>query len=327
MQADWNQTNTSAVDYIKNKPTIPSAQVQADWNQNDTSAVDYIQNRPFYQVSAEELIGSVTASGSMVQFQLSKPLVDGNTYKVIKNNSTEISVVANDNGSNMIMLLIEDYHIVFYDPNHQVAQSPNNAFYSGYNDNTAYKIYNPPEVVKLPSAYLDGFLIQKGTGVYSNIFNDYSHNSASGDYSHSEGYNTTASGYNSHSEGNSSTASGVYSHSEGLNTTASGRASHSEGDGTIANHNGQHTFGQYNIADSSTASAESRGTYVEIVGNGTGNNSRSNARTLDWSGNEQIAGTLRIGSTSTGGALLKFESNALKVSFDNGTTWKTVTLS
>ena len=46
VQSDWNQNDSAAVDYIKNKPTIPSAQVQSDWNQNDTEAVDYIKNKP-----------------------------------------------------------------------------------------------------------------------------------------------------------------------------------------------------------------------------------------------------------------------------------------
>lgn len=45
-QADWAQTDSSAVDYIKNKPTIPAAQVQSDWNQTDNTQVDYIKNKP-----------------------------------------------------------------------------------------------------------------------------------------------------------------------------------------------------------------------------------------------------------------------------------------
>ena len=37
IQADWNQTDNTALDYIKNKPTIPassgtSTQIQADWD-------------------------------------------------------------------------------------------------------------------------------------------------------------------------------------------------------------------------------------------------------------------------------------------------------
>ena len=46
VQADWNQTTTTAADYIKNKPTIPAAQIQADWNQTATTSLDYIKNKP-----------------------------------------------------------------------------------------------------------------------------------------------------------------------------------------------------------------------------------------------------------------------------------------
>lgn len=44
VQSDWNQTDTTADDYIKNKPTIPAAQVNADWNAN--SGVSQILNKP-----------------------------------------------------------------------------------------------------------------------------------------------------------------------------------------------------------------------------------------------------------------------------------------
>lgn len=45
-QANWTQKDSTAADYIKNKPTIPAAQIQADWNQTDTTAKDYIKNKP-----------------------------------------------------------------------------------------------------------------------------------------------------------------------------------------------------------------------------------------------------------------------------------------
>lgn len=38
---------------------------------------------------------------------------------------------------------------------------------------------------------------------------------------------------------------------------------------------------------------------MEIVGKGTGNSARSNARTLDWSGNEVLAGKLTVGTSPT----------------------------
>lgn len=44
IQSDWNQSNTSASDYIKNKPTIPAAQQQSDWNAS--SGVTAIANKP-----------------------------------------------------------------------------------------------------------------------------------------------------------------------------------------------------------------------------------------------------------------------------------------
>ena len=136
---------------------------------------------------------------------------------------------------------------------------------------------------------------------------------ASGNVSHAEGENNTASGYGSHAEGYGNTASGLMAHAEGATTTASGYGSHSEGVGTIANHIGQHVVGAYNTADPSAAEPTAKGNYVEIVGNGTGENTRSNARTLDWSGNEVLAGDL----TYNGNKSLTSEVQRLDNKIDN----------
>lgn len=117
---------------------------------------------------------------------------------------------------------------------------------------------------------------------------------ATGNGSHAEGFMTQATGIGSHVEGYGSEASGQYSHAEGGGTLASGTSSHAEGDNTVANHKAQHVFGEYNTPDPSTAAASARGNYVEIVGNGSAG-SESNARTLDWSGNEALAGGLTLG--------------------------------
>ena len=184
---------------------------------------------------------------------------------------------------------------------------------------------------------------------------DYSHaegagTTASGDQSHAEGAGTTASGINSHVEGAGTTASGGYSHAEGGGTTASGINSHAEGGGTtasgssshaegeltIAGRKCQHVFGKFNIEETGEATTE--GTYVEIVGNGN-NTARSNARTLDWAGNEVLSGTLTATgvfaeeltingeSVVLGGVQFKIEGSGLQASIDGGVTWKTVTLS
>lgn len=119
---------------------------------------------------------------------------------------------------------------------------------------------------------------------------------ASGPYSHAEGFSTTASGSFSHAEGDHTVASFNYSHAEGAYTTASGNHSHAEGYYTKATHKAQHVEGEYNIADTSTAKADARGTYVHIVGNGTADDARSNALTLTWGGDLWHAGRLSHGN-------------------------------
>lgn len=126
---------------------------------------------------------------------------------------------------------------------------------------------------------------------------------ASGVHSHAEGYDTTASGRSSHAEGANNEASGANSHTEGEYTTASGQSSHAEGYGTKASSNNQHVRGRYNIEDSSN-------TYADIIGNGT-NKKRSNAATVDWSGNAWYAGTIEgtalILPSSTANSTKKFK--------------------
>lgn len=114
--------------------------------------------------------------------------------------------------------------------------------------------------------------------------------------SFTEGNRTLADGYVSHAEGYQTEASGDASHAEGVQTEASGEISHAEGFQTIANHYAQHVFGAFNIADTSTANSNESGNYIEIVGNGEEDESRSNARTLDWSGNERLKGSLTLGA-------------------------------
>ena len=114
---------------------------------------------------------------------------------------------------------------------------------------------------------------------------------ATGNTSHAEGDNTHATGNTSHAEGYWTIASGAISHVEGYYAIASGTHSHAEGYYTEATRRSQHVFGECNILDTTGSNGTVRGQYIEIVGNGTTNN-RSNARTLDWSGNETIAGEM-----------------------------------
>lgn len=155
-------------------------------------------------------------------------------------------------------------------------------------------------------------------GYKTTASNSYAHAlgvqcTASGESSHAEGYGTKATAQAARSAGYQSEASGVAAnaegyitkatgagaHSEGQSTLASGDCSHAEGLHTEANHAAQLVFGKYNDPDPSAAASTTYGDYVEIVGNGTDENTLSNARTLDWNGNEVIAGKLTVGAAPT----------------------------
>lgn len=128
----------------------------------------------------------------------------------------------------------------------------------------------------------------------------------------------TTLGNKATAEGNDNTASNDNSHAEGMSTVASGYSSHAEGHGTISQCMCQHVFGAYNVADANTPNA--RGTYVEMVGNGSDNSNRSNARTLDWLGNETLAGKLTLGTAPTSNmdaATKKYVDDAIATAISN----------
>ncbi len=144
---------------------------------------------------------------------------------------------------------------------------------------------------------------------------------ASGAQAHTEGASTIASNNQAHAEGGGTTASGAQSHAEGGGTTASGSCSHAEGLYTIAAGSNQHAGGKYNIEDNNNA-------YAEIIGNGT-YNARSNARTLDWSGNETLSGNIEASGFGTTLLNLIYPVGSIYISVNNvnpgtyltGTTW------
>ena len=146
---------------------------------------------------------------------------------------------------------------------------------------------------------------------------------AIGGCSHAEGFGSSANYDESHAEGYYTIAAGVAAHAEGYEAIAAGSMSHAEGYNTTANRRSQHVFGEYNIVDDNTGvNGTKRGTYVEIVGNGSGTNARSNARMLDWNGNEKLSGTLTLAtgsaneSTISGIELKTIKQNSSTATYD-----------
>ena len=104
-----------------------------------------------------------------------------------------------------------------------------------------------------------------------------------GKYSVVEGYYCIASGTYSYATGLWTEATARCAHAEGAVTVANGAYSHAQNECTIAGYTSQTTIGKYNDNQSDTA--------LEI-GNGTADNARSNALTVDWNGNVKAAGNI-----------------------------------
>jgi hypothetical protein len=281
--------------------------VQANWNQNDETAPDYVKNRTHWvEQTFVELLPEFEVGGDYIDLydvslfsklnQNAKCIVtiDGITYETTavhyNYNAYEWYIIGNSD------LLGEsgdhDLHLPFglfvdrYDENWGQCEE----------DISTIKIDCIGEsVVKIPEIYLPTKIGTEGTGSYSEIFNNLNDNIASGDYSRAENFKTTASGYAAnaqglgtvasgyatHAQGCNSEAKGSYSHAEGYYTLASGAQAHAEGEGTIAKGENQHVSGSYNIEDTSS---------LVIVGNGSASSSKSNAYKLDKNGNGYFSG-------------------------------------
>ena len=95
-------------------------------------------------------------------------------------------------------------------------------------------------------------------------------------------------------EGVFAQAEGYCSHAEGVGCEAIGKYSHAQNEHSIALSDSQTVLGKNNVEDAN-------GTYAVIVGNGTAPNvsARSNALTVDWSGNVVAAGKVTGTNTVT----------------------------
>ncbi len=310
--------------------------VQADWNQNDETALDYVKNKTHWaKESVVELLPetSVTVDSDYAKLPNSITLEVGKTYNVTFNgtvyecvawsnnnavligngsiyggndistgnvggNGEPFSFDSYDNGS--IYLNVSESgtytikisfqgEVIHKIDEKYLPEIQNKNILDGSAEGSVRTIDSAPEDDEYRMgtyAFAEGFYT-KASGWSSHAEGSFT--TASGRASHAEGVNTTASGYYSHAEGTNTIASGEASHAEGVETTASGQYSHAEGAETTASGDYQHVQGKYNIVDTENK-------YAHIVGNGK-YNALSNAHTLDWDGNAWFAGDVYIGGT------------------------------
>jgi hypothetical protein len=345
---------------------------QADWNQNDSTKLDFIKNRPFYTTDPVETVivnGTIPAGGMMQTTASINSLTLGELYTAVFDGVTYNNLVCKNYDG--LPSIWNDSFMFAIQSGRAMAYASNSA------SHTLKVMANLPTIVPLDRKYIaehidafagqkvkgkeytiDGSQVTAGDG--AEVFNDYANNIASGRNSHAEGSSTTASGMLSHAEGWSTVASGSYTHAEGYESVASGDYSHAEGWDTEATNQGAHSegfgthaTGRFSHAEGDNATAAGRASHAEgysteatadyshaegmrtiassqyqhvqgkfnvvdsadkyahIVGNGTSNSSRKNAHTIDWDGNAWFAGSVEATSiilkSSTSGSDKKFK--------------------
>lgn len=108
------------------------------------------------------------------------------------------------------------------------------------------------------------------TSSYSEIFNDYTYNKATGNYSHAEGYHSYNLQNYGHVEGYYNIGNAEAVHAEGWQTKATGKAAHSEGTSTQALGTSSHSEGQSTISKESNAHSEGHSTIAYIEAHAEG---------------------------------------------------------
>ena len=175
-------------------------------------------------------------------------------------------------------------------------------------------------------------------GYYTQATGTYSHAEGQGTIAsereaHAAGHNTVASGIGSYAGGSYSGADGDDSFAHGSGLEVYGRDAYAFGKNNIpdnidyqlwvsgtsyvvgdkvehADVNGKMRYYRCATANNDSTFNEANWTvvtrfdYIEMIGNGAASNNRKNARTLDWNGNESIAGSLTLGKSTANEATL-----------------------
>lgn len=290
--------------------------VQSDWNQNDTTAKDYIKNRICYTKDATETIvlnstlpfTDISSSGltvfsyqdtsSNIKFnegttytvnfdttsytciaftddRLSNAVILGNLGIAGMSSATNEPFVIitdnkGDNGLQIVTNLTGTSHNVKIAESHTEIVKldkkyiPDDIFINIENiDNKVEDFINNAQfLAKTDSVGTGSFSFNRETGstVGENSATFGQNNIASGKYAFAEGSINKATNFASHAEGNNTTASGNVSHAEGLSTKATGATSHSEGLDTVASGDYSHAEGEGTTAEGKWSHTEGKST-------------------------------------------------------------------
>lgn len=258
---------------------VEESQVQADWDQNDPTAKDYIKNRigGYYNTTATADSGTLTTTSfidTTEQAGTTSYVVDVETFYIALQNlditvgkTYRISWIDNGQAFSYTSEAVADIHdmpmilgdTVYSNDTRELVWG-NKAkviliepIVTATNTITNIKI-EEINVVKIPDEFLSDKVfdhpVSRGTGSHSVV--EGNGTKATQYCAHAEGAGTTASAWYSHAEGQGTKASGTASHAAGQNTKALGSNSYATGYYTVAAENSVMVSGQYNIYEQLT---------------------------------------------------------------------------
>lgn len=123
---------------------------KSDWNQNDSSAANFIKNRPFYSEEKERVLFSSDSLSSQ-EFTLPQPLVEGATYTVIFNGVTYQCLAKEYDG----YIMIGNNAIYEYDNGVETDTGEPFAIEYEVNSTNAY-LYTDDTITEAPSVSISG---------------------------------------------------------------------------------------------------------------------------------------------------------------------------
>lgn len=339
--------------------------VQSDWNQNDTTAKDYIKNRICYTKDATETIVlnstlsftdisqqdktvfSYQDTSSSIKFNegtVYNVNFDSISYSCIAFTNTNIPncvilgnlgvvselpsatnepfvMVTDSKGSQGLQILTNltgtSHSVKITETHTEIIKLdkkyiPDDIFTSIENiDNKVEDFINNTQfLTKTDSVGTGSFSFNRETGstVGKNSATFGLNNIASGNNAFAEGAINKATGWNTHAEGNATTASGNAAHAEGSGTKATGATSHAEGLDTIASGNYSHTEGENTTAENEWSHAEGKDTNTKGLAShaegiktiAQGNYSHAEGRdTIALGENQHVEGMLNIGDETS----------------------------
>lgn len=275
VQSDWNQTDNSAEDFIKNKPTIPAAQVNSDWAASSGAAE--ILNKPLLGTAAakdyttsvsglsDDLITSSavnTALANKADLENGKvPASQLPSYvdDVLEYSSTSSFPATGENGKIYIATntnktyrwsgstYVEISESLALGETSMTAYAGNKGKQNADNIGTMSALTTTAKSSLVEAVNEVDQLVSLGAGLkvegQTFVVDDVSYTAKNGAEIFNNYANNKAIGEYSHAEGFGTVALGSEAHSEGAGSEASGYGAHAEGLSTQATNDSAHSEG------------------------------------------------------------------------------------